>query len=70
MASLLEFHNKHGIVTESFAGSSPLFRSPSAALDSVLANIAQRLSKTAGKPVSEGAVLMLWQKAKGIVFVT
>ncbi|EIM90325.1 Aldo/keto reductase [Stereum hirsutum FP-91666 SS1] len=70
MASLLAFHDKHGIVTASFAGLSPLFRSRSATLDTVLSSVAQRLSETAGMPVSEGAVLMAGQRAKGVVFVT
>lgn len=70
MASLLAFHDKHGIVTASFAGLSPLFRSRSTTLDTVLSGVAQRLSETAGKPVSEDAVLMAWQRAKGVVFVT
>ncbi|THH17240.1 hypothetical protein EW146_g3539 [Bondarzewia mesenterica] len=67
---LLEFHKKHGIVTESYGGQSPVFRSKGGPVDPVLISIAERLSKTTGKTVQEGHVLMLWQRYKGIVFVT
>lgn len=67
---LLEFHEKHAIVTESYGGQSPIFRSKGTSLDPVLSSIAERLSKSSGKTVQEGHVLMQWQKAKGIVFVT
>lgn len=70
LTGLLEFHKKHGIVTESYGGQSPVFRSKGTALDPVLSSIAKRLSESSGKKVEEGHVLMLWQKAKGIVFVT
>lgn len=68
--ALLEFHAKHGIVTESYGGQSPIFRSKGTSLDAVLTPIAERLSKASGKTIQEGHVLMQWQKAKGIVFVT
>ncbi|THH06461.1 hypothetical protein EW146_g9602, partial [Bondarzewia mesenterica] len=61
---------KHGIVTESYGGQSPVFRSKGGPVDPVLVSIAERLSKTTGKTVQEGHVLMLWQRYNGIVFVT
>lgn len=39
-------------------------------LDSVLPSIAKRVSNAAGKPVTEGQVLQLWLKAKGIPAIT
>ncbi|KAI0064548.1 Aldo/keto reductase [Artomyces pyxidatus] len=67
---LLEFQKKYDIVTVSYGGQSPIFRAKGGPLDPVLADIAKRLSETAGKPYNEGTVLLLWQKAKGIVAVT
>ncbi|KAI0038079.1 Aldo/keto reductase [Auriscalpium vulgare] len=70
LIALRELHAQHGIVTESYGGLSPLFRAKGGPVDPVLARIAQRLSETAGQPYNEGHVLMLWQRAKGIVVVT
>lgn len=67
---LLEFQKKHGIITQSYAGQSPIFRSKGGPVDPVLTTIAERLSKTVGKPVQEAHILLLWQRYKGIVFVT
>ena len=39
-------------------------------MDPVLTTIAERLSKTVGRPVQDAHVLLLWQRYKGIVFVT
>ncbi|KAA1469441.1 Aldo/keto reductase [Dentipellis sp. KUC8613] len=69
-AALLDYHKKHGIVTESFAGQSPVFRSKGGPLDPVLTAAAERLSKASGKTITEGHVLLLWQRQRGIVAVT
>jgi len=70
LLSTLELQRQYGIVTESYAGLSPIFRFKGGPLDPVLASIAKRLSDTTGKPFSEAQVLFLWQREKGVVIVT
>jgi len=70
LLSTLELQRQYGIVTESYAGLSPIFRFKGGPLDPVLASIAKRLSDTTGKPFSEAQVLFLWQREKGAVIVT
>ncbi|KAI0321653.1 Aldo/keto reductase [Amylostereum chailletii] len=67
---LLDFHAKHNIVTESYGGLSPLFRSEDSELAALAKSIAKRLAATASVSVTEGHVLSLWLKQKGIVAVT
>ncbi|TFY82213.1 hypothetical protein EWM64_g1799 [Hericium alpestre] len=69
-ATLLDFHKKHGIVTASFGGLSPLFRFPGGPVDPIVAAAAERLSKASGKNISTSHVLLLWQKQRGIVTIT
>lgn len=61
---------KHNILPTSYGGLGPIVRFKGGPLDSVLPSIAKRVSKAAGKPVTEGQVLQLWLKAKGIPAIT
>ncbi|KAI0321652.1 Aldo/keto reductase [Amylostereum chailletii] len=67
---LLEFQAKHGIVTESYGGLSPLFRSQGSSVTIVIKSIVERLSKSIDKPVTEAHILLLWLRQKGIVAIT
>ncbi|KAA1469439.1 Aldo/keto reductase [Dentipellis sp. KUC8613] len=66
---LFEFHKKHGIAIETFAGLSSLSR-VKGPVDPVVTEIAARLSKTAGRPIPENHVLLLWQRQRGLIFIT
>jgi len=65
-----EFNKKHGILTTSYSGLTPIVRARGGPLDPVLASIRDRLERSSGKPVTEGQVLGKWLLQKGIVFVT
>ena len=67
---IIEYHKKHGIVTESYGGLSPIVRNRGGPVDPILATIRARLEKDSGKTVTEGQVLGLWLKAQGVVEVT
>ncbi|KAI0032211.1 NADP-dependent oxidoreductase domain-containing protein [Vararia minispora EC-137] len=67
---LVEYNRERGIVTSSFGGLSPLFRSPGSAVDELAKSIAARLSKETGQAVSDSQVLLLWAKKRGIVVIT
>ncbi|KZV73400.1 Aldo/keto reductase [Peniophora sp. CONT] len=69
-AALLDFHAKHGIVTESFGSLSPLFRSKGSAVDRVVDDIASRWSKETGKSYNAGHVMLSWLRKKDIVALT
>lgn len=69
-AAQLEIHAKHNIVTESYGGLTPITRAKGGPLDPILAKIAKRVSQAAGKTVTEGQVLQLWLRQKGVVCVT
>ncbi|KXN86489.1 NAD/NADP-dependent indole-3-acetaldehyde reductase [Leucoagaricus sp. SymC.cos] len=62
--ALLEFHTKHGIVTEGYSTLIPITRLPGGPVDAALAPAAKRLNAT---PVQ---VIFSWVKAKGVVIVT
>ncbi|KAL9711306.1 hypothetical protein Ac2012v2_005846 [Leucoagaricus gongylophorus] len=61
---LLEFHKKHGIVTEAYSSLSPITRYPGGPVDAALAKAAKRLNATPAQ------IIFLWIKAKGAVIVT
>ncbi|KZT26510.1 Aldo/keto reductase [Neolentinus lepideus HHB14362 ss-1] len=68
--SLYEYTTKLGIRTESYGGLTPIVRARGGPLDPVLAKITGRVTKTRGKPVSEGQVLSKWLLQKGVIVVT
>ena len=68
--ALLNFHAKHGIVTQSYGGLSPLFRAKGSAVDRVVEDIATKWSKDTGKSYNAGHVTLVWLKQKGIVAIT
>ncbi|GJE90727.1 aldo/keto reductase [Phanerochaete sordida] len=63
-AAQLEIHKQHGIVTESYGGLVPLTRGKGGPLDPVITKIASARS------ITEGQVLQLWLRKKGVVVVT
>jgi len=65
-----EFNKKHGILTTSFGGLSPIVRAKGGPLDPVLASIRERLESNSDRPVTEGQVLGKWLLQKGIVFIS
>lgn len=62
--ALLEFHKKHGILTEGYSSLLPVTRYPGGPVDSVLARAAKRLNATPTQ------IIFSWVKAKGVVIVT
>ncbi|KAF7800274.1 hypothetical protein EIP86_011521 [Pleurotus ostreatoroseus] len=68
----LEYHAKHGIVATSYGGLSPVARFAGGPIDPVLKKIATRIrtSGAVGKDVTEGQVLQLWLRKKGIPCIT
>lgn len=66
----LAVHEKHGIVTSSYGGLSPLSRGKGGPLDPVIEQIRVRLETTRGSPVTDGQVLQKWLKQKGVLVVT
>lgn len=67
---IVEFGQKHGIVTASYGGQTPLVRAVGGPADAVISAIRERLEKTRGKPVSSGQVLSKWIIQKGAIVVT
>ncbi|EKM79196.1 hypothetical protein AGABI1DRAFT_74034 [Agaricus bisporus var. burnettii JB137-S8] len=61
---LLEYHTKHGIVTEGYSSLVPITQRPGGPVDPVLARVAKRLKATPTQ------VIFSWVKAKGVVIVT
>ncbi|KAF8157846.1 NADP-dependent oxidoreductase domain-containing protein [Crassisporium funariophilum] len=62
--SLLEYHAKHGIVTEAYSSLAPITTFPGGPVDISLQKAAQRLG------ITPTQVVFLWVKAKGAVIVT
>ncbi|KAJ3575352.1 hypothetical protein NP233_g1167 [Leucocoprinus birnbaumii] len=62
--ALLEFHKKHGIVTEGYSPLTPITRYPGGPVDAAIAPAAKRLNATPAQ------VIFAWLKAKGVVIVT
>ncbi|CCM04591.1 uncharacterized protein FIBRA_06772 [Fibroporia radiculosa] len=67
---VIEYMKAKNILPTSFGGLSPIVRFKGGPVDPVLTSIAERLSKTVGKTVTEGQVLQLWLKTKGIPAIT
>ena len=67
---VMEYHKKHGIVTTSYGGLTPIVRHKGGPVDPILAKIRERLEKESGKTVTEGQVLGLWLKALDVVQIT
>ncbi|KAF9013176.1 Aldo/keto reductase [Cyathus striatus] len=63
-AKLLEYHAKHGIITEAYGSLAPITKFPGGPVDGPLADAAKRLG------ASPTQVLFLWVKAKNTVIVT
>ncbi|CAA7262783.1 unnamed protein product [Cyclocybe aegerita] len=61
---LLEYHAKHGIITEAYGSLSPITRYPGGPVDVPLKKAAQRLG------ITPTQVVFLWVRAKGAVIVT
>jgi diketogulonate reductase-like aldo/keto reductase len=61
---VLEFSEKHGIVTEAYGTLAPITTYPGGPVDPVLAAIARRIGGTPGQ------VIFKWAHAKGFVVVT
>jgi len=68
----LAVHEKHGILTSSYAGLGPLSRpgGPGGPLDPVIEQVRARLEATRRSPVSSSQVLNRWLKQKGMLVVT
>ena len=66
----MEFHKKHGIVTESYGGLAPLTNKPGGPVDPTVKTIREAVEKRHGAPVTESQVLIKWLQAKGVVIVT
>jgi diketogulonate reductase-like aldo/keto reductase len=68
---LLELQAKHGILTESYGGLTPILRHPTGGpLKPILERIALRLTQKYGEDIDQAAVLLLWLKAQRAVAVT
>ncbi|TFY55196.1 hypothetical protein EVJ58_g8398 [Rhodofomes roseus] len=67
---VIEFMKKHNITPTSYGGLTPIVRFKGGPVDPVLASAAARLSKEAGTTVTEGQVLQLWLRSKGIPAIT
>jgi len=67
---VIEFMKKYNITPTSYGGLTPIVRFKGGPVDPVLKSAAARLSKETGTTVTEGQVLQLWLKAKGIVAIT
>ncbi|KAI0957724.1 hypothetical protein AcW1_006024 [Taiwanofungus camphoratus] len=67
---VIEYMKKKNIVPTSYGGLTPIVRFKGGPVDPVLASIASRVGTTAGQSVSEGQVLQLWLRAKGIPAIT
>ena len=71
MQPVLEIHEKHGIVTQSFGTLTPTLRHPTGGpLKPVLERISRRISQVTGKNLDPNVVLILWARAHGVVVVT
>ncbi|KAF9533292.1 Aldo/keto reductase [Crepidotus variabilis] len=64
MKPLLEYHAKHGIITEAYSSLAPITRYPGGPVDPVLEMIASK------RKIATSQVIFLWVKAKGAVVVT
>ena len=69
-AGIIDVHREHHIVTTSYGGLTPIVRAAGHGLEPVLEKIAKRITEKAGKPVSQGQVLQLWLRKKGVPFIT
>ncbi|KAI0726648.1 Aldo/keto reductase [Fomitopsis betulina] len=67
---VIEYLKKHNITPTSYGGLTPVVRFKGGPVDPVLKSAAIRLSKESGKTVSEGQVLQLWLRSKGIPAIT
>ena len=68
---VLDIHEKHGIVTQSFGTLTPTLRHPTGGpLKPVLERISRRISQVTGKNLDPNVVLILWARAHGVVVVT
>lgn len=67
---MIEYLKKHNITPTSYGGLTPVVRFKGGPVDPVLKSAAIRLSKESGKTVSEGQVLQLWLRSKGIPAIT
>ncbi|PPQ77074.1 hypothetical protein CVT25_014887 [Psilocybe cyanescens] len=63
-ASLLEYHAKHGIITEAYGSLAPITTYPGGPVDAPLRKAAERLK------ITPTQVVFLWVKTKGAVIVT
>ncbi|PIL23988.1 transporter [Ganoderma sinense ZZ0214-1] len=68
--AVLDYHQKHNIVTASYGGLSPIFREKGGPVDPVLDTVRERIKKDTGKEVSPGQVLGLWLRALGVPQIT
>ncbi|KAF7980660.1 hypothetical protein HWV62_37075 [Athelia sp. TMB] len=62
--SVIEYAEKHGIVTEGYSSLTSITQSPGGPVDAVVAKIAERIHATPAQ------VLMLWVRSKGVVIIT
>ncbi|KIP12225.1 hypothetical protein PHLGIDRAFT_62065, partial [Phlebiopsis gigantea 11061_1 CR5-6] len=67
---LIAVHDKHKIVTTSYGGLTPIIRVQGGVLDPVLEKIARRVASSTGQSVTQGQVLQLWLRKKGIPCIT
>jgi len=61
---LLEFHSKHGIVTEAYGSLASITTFPGGPVDAAVEKASKRLG------ITPSQVILLWVKAKGAVIVT
>ncbi|KAJ7581080.1 NADP-dependent oxidoreductase domain-containing protein [Mycena floridula] len=67
---ILDLCKERGITIASYGGLTSVVRAPGGPVDSVVSSIAERLGKTAGRPVSASDVLTKWLLAKDALVVT
>ncbi|KAJ2920894.1 hypothetical protein H1R20_g16199, partial [Candolleomyces eurysporus] len=67
---IVDLGKKHGILTASYGGQTPVARVPGGPIDPVLSTVRERLEKTRGAPVSAGQVLSKWILQKGAIVIT
>ncbi|EKM55130.1 uncharacterized protein PHACADRAFT_94947 [Phanerochaete carnosa HHB-10118-sp] len=67
---VIAYMRERGILPTSYGGLTPLIRVKEGPLAPVLDEIAERLSRGAGQPITPAQVLQLWMKKKGVPYTT
>ncbi|KAG8872763.1 hypothetical protein FRB97_007359 [Tulasnella sp. 331] len=67
---ILALQEKHGILTVSYGGLTPLHKFKGGPIDPILSTIRERYSKDHGIDISEEQILTKWTLAKGVLPIT